>query len=136
MHQDREEDTAEQRTSKEATNSRQQLVLGEAQLVRDNKRRCRDSPQALSEEKPQRIYGGDSQELFSMEEEHLSQPKRQRKITEYAQMQQQTHSVMPKEKGEERSKAPRLEGEEESVTNGMEKSTGKNLPSQDTAPSM
>ena len=53
--------------------------MEEMQLERENKR-LRSDPQLLSgEEKPQRLYEGDSQEIIGMGEDQASRPKRQRK---------------------------------------------------------
>ena len=67
-----------------------------------------------------------------MAEEQASQPKRQRKITEYTQMQPQKHGGMPDIIGEVGNKEPRLVGEEEEIVGVVAKSVEKTAPSQET----
>ena len=68
-----------------------------------------------------------------MEKEQVSQPERQRKITEYAQMQ---HGGTPKTMGDVGNKEPRLAGEEEGIVGVAAKSVEKNAPSQETTSSL
>ena len=136
MRMGQKEDDANQQTRMEAAKASQLLVRDEAKLEQKNKRNRRDSQMVQVEGKPQGMFECDSQELLSMDEEHLSQPKRQRKITEYAQMQQQKYGVASKVMGDTENKKLKSGDEEKGVVEGAAKSVDKNLPSQSTAPSL
>ena len=71
-----------------------------------------------------------------MEEEQSSQPKRQRKITEYTQMHQQKHGGTPKAVGDGGNKAPGMEGVDEEIVGVAIRNASKTPPSQDVAPSL
>ena len=134
MQKEKEDDLADQQTSREATHPHLQSVRDETTTERNNKRFRREPQLALREEKPLRLYEGDAQDLLSMEAEQLSQPKRQRKITEYAQMQQQKQGMTSKVTGEAGNKPPKVGDEEKGTAEGTVKSVDKNTPSQDMAP--
>ena len=134
MQKGKEDVPADQQTSKEAQHPLLLSVRDEATMERNNKRSRREAQPAPREEKPSRLYEGDSQDLLSMEEEQSSQPKRQRKITEYAQMQQQKQGMTSKVTGEAGNKPPKVGDEEKGTAEGTVKSVDKNTPSQDMAP--
>ena len=94
------------------------------------------SQRIMGEERPQSLFDGDFQDATSMEEEPLSQPKRQRKITEYAQMQQHKHAGTPKARSDGGNKALEPEEVEEGIMGAVAKKAASNPTSQDNPPSL
>ena len=131
-----EENYADQRQSNEAQRTRQQVGTEETHLAKKGKCPRLASQRIPGEERPQRLFEGDFQDAISMEEEPLSQPKRQRKITEYAQMQQQKHAGTPKARGDGGNKVLGPEGEDEGTMGAVVKNAENNPTSQDNPPSL